>query len=273
MNRVKKKKMTGRMRSCYIALVFFFLYLPIGLVIVYSFNTSKMNILFEGFTVHWYADMLQNRPLMEALKNTLIIAVLSTAVSTVIGTLGAVGLGKYDFAGKKLLNKLLYIPVVIPEIVLGIALLCIYSAIRMTLGIITITLAHITFCIPFVIISVRARLIGMDKSLEEASMDLGANRAKTFVNIMLPLLMPGIFSGAVLSFCLSLDDIIISFFTSGPTSTTLPMKVFSMVKTGVTPEVNALFTVIMLCTIGMIAVNTGVQLRKMKSKKQGKRHA
>lgn len=255
------------MRNVYIGLVFFFLYIPIALVIVYSFNTSKMNILFEGVTAHWYADMVRNRALMDSLKNTLIIAVLSTAASTVIGTLGAVGLSKYDFIGKKLLNKLLYIPVVIPEIVLGIALLCVYSAVRMTLGIATITLSHITFCIPFVIISVRARLAGMDKSLEEASMDLGAGRVRTFVSIILPLLLPGVFSGAVLSFCLSLDDIIISFFTSGPTSTTLPMKVFSMVKTGVTPEVNALFTVIMLCTIGIIAVNTGVQLRKMKSNK------
>lgn len=265
MKRAMKKKISGSLRNFYIGLVFFFLFLPIVLVIVYSFNSSKMNILFEGVTTRWYVSMFQNKSLMDALKNTLIIAFLTTVISTVIGTIGAVGLNKYNFIGKKMLDKLLYIPVVIPEIVIGIALLCIYSALRITLGIMTITLAHITFCIPFVVISVRARMAGLDKSLEEAAMDLGANRMRTFIDILLPLLLPGVFSGAVLSFSLSLDDIIISFFTSGPTSTTLPMKVFSMVKTGVTPEVNALFTVIMLCTIGIIAVNTAVQIKKMKS--------
>ena len=267
MKLAKKKKINGRLKNVYIGLVFFFLYLPIVLVIVYSFNTSKMNILFEGFTTKWYLTMLSNKALMSALKNTVIVAVSSTLVSTVIGTLGAVGLSKYDFKGKHLLDKLLYIPVVIPEIVLGISLLCVYSALKMTLGLTTIILSHITFCIPFVIISVRARMSGLDKSLEEASMDLGANRIKTFMRVILPLLMPGVFSGAVLSFCLSMDDIIISFFTSGPTSTTLPMKVFSMVKTGVTPEVNALFTVIMLLTIGIIIINTAFQIRKMKLNK------
>ena len=203
---------------------------------------------------------------MESLWISLIIAIISTAVSTVIGTLGAVGLSKYQFRGKNLIDQLLYIPVVIPEIRLGVALLCIFSTIRMPLGILSITLSHITFCIPFVVISVRARLAGFDKFLEEAAMDLGANRVVTFWKIILPLIMPGVTSGAMLSFSLSLDDVIISFFVTGPGSTTLPLKILSMVKTGVTPEVNALSTIIMFVIIVAISINTGYQVKRLKAK-------
>jgi spermidine/putrescine transport system permease protein len=265
MNRVMRKKAGNTLKNGYIGLVFLFLYIPIGMVIVYSFNTSKMNILFEGFTTMWYNTMFRNRSLMEALWNTLIVAVYSTVISTVIGTVGAVGMSKFSFRGKNLLDKLLYIPVVIPEIVLGIALLCMYSLLNIQLGLFTIILSHITFCIPFVVITVRARLAGMDKSMEEASMDLGANRFRTFLFVTLPYLAPGVVSGAMLSFSLSLDDVIISFFTCGPGSTTLPLKVFSMVRTGVTPEVNALFTVIMLITIVLISFNTSRQVKKLRA--------
>jgi ABC-type spermidine/putrescine transport system, permease component II len=261
----KKARAAGALKNVFIALVLLFLFLPIVVVIVYSFNTSEMNILFEGFTAKWYGVIWQDYDLMDALNDTLIVAFFSTVISTVIGTIGAVGMSKYRFRGKKLLDKILYIPVVVPEIVLGIALLCMYSVMQLTLGLTTITLSHITFCIPFVIISVRARLAGLDPSLEEAAMDLGANRIKTFVRVILPLLLPGVLSGAMLSLCLSLDDIVISFFTSGPDSTTLPIYVYSMVRTGVTPEVNALYTIIMLVTIGVIAVNTVFNIRKLKS--------
>jgi spermidine/putrescine transport system permease protein len=267
MSRAFRKKAGRTLKDGYIGLVFLFLYVPIVMVIIYSLNTSKMNILFEGFTTMWYNTMFKNRTLMEALWNTLIVAFFSTAVSTVIGTIGAVGMSKYSFKGKSFLDKLLYIPVVIPEIVMGIALLCMYSLLNIQLGLLTIILSHITFCIPFVVITVRARLAGMDKSMEEAAMDLGANRVKSFWFVTLPYLMPGVASGAVLSFSLSLDDVIISFFTCGPGSTTLPLKVFSMARTGVTPEVNALFTVIMLVTIAFISFNTSVQVRKLKALK------
>lgn len=267
MKKEQKKKLRSILESSYIYLVFLFLYLPIFVVIIFSFNTSKLNIVFEGFTLKAYGTFFKNRTLMEALTNTLLIGVISTLVSTIIGTLGAIGLSKYKFPGKQIIDKLLYIPIVIPEIVLGVALLSVFSFCNIPLGIFTITLAHITFSIPFVVISVRTRLAGFDKFLEEAAMDLGANRLKTFFRVTLPLIMPGVLSGAMLSFSLSIDDVVISFFTCGPGSTTLPLKVLSLVKTGVTPEVNALSAVIMLVTIIIVSINTSMQVKKSKSLK------
>ncbi|HOO29039.1 MAG TPA: ABC transporter permease subunit [Lachnospiraceae bacterium] len=252
------------LQNLFIVLVFLFLYIPIFMVIVFSFNTSKINIVWEGFTIQWYGSFFQNRTLMESLWISLLIAVMSTAISTVIGTLGALGLSKFNFKGKDLIDQLLYIPVVIPEVVLGVALLCIYSTLNMDLGIGTITLSHVTFCIPFVVINVRARLAGFDKCLEEAAMDLGANPVLTFFKITLPLLMPGVAAGALLSFSLSLDDVIISFFVTGPGSTTLPLKILSMVKTGVTPEVNALSTIIMFTVMIIISINTGAKVKQLR---------
>ena len=278
------KKKTGWMvfQNIWIILTFLFLYLPIAVVVVFSFNTSKMNIVWEGFTLNWYGSFFLNRSLMESLENTLIIAAASTAISTVIGTIGAVGMSRYNYAGKNIIDYLLYIPIVIPEVVLGIALLCIFSICSIPLGLMSITIAHATFCIPFVVVTVRAkisgcyantalivtdaRLAGFDTFLEEAAMDLGADRFKTFMKITLPLLMPGVCSGALLAFSLSLDDVIISFFVSGPNSITLPVKIFSMVKTGVTPEVNALSTIIMIVVMIIISINTGVQVKRLKKK-------
>lgn len=266
MTKTQKKSMAGVFKNIYIYLVFLFLYLPIFYVIIFSFNTSKLNITFESFTFQWYGTFFKNRTLMEALINTLIVGILSTVISTIIGTIGAIGLSKYNFKGKQVIDKLLYIPIVIPEIVLGVALLSIYSVLSIPLGLISITLSHITFSIPFVVITVRARLAGFDKFLEEAAMDLGANRIVTFWRVTLPIILPGVLSGAMLAFSLSIDDVVISFFTSGPGSTTLPLKIFSMVKTGVTPEVNALSTVIMLVTILIIVINTSFQVKKLKAK-------
>ena len=267
MTKMQKKNISKVFKNIYIYLVFLFLYLPIFYVIIFSFNTSKLNIVFESFTVQWYGTFFKNRTLMEALMNTLIIGVVSTVVSTIIGTIGAIGLNKYRFRGRGVIDKLLYIPIVIPEVVLGIALLSIYSALSIPLGLVSLILSHITFSIPFVVITVRARLAGFDKYLEEAAMDLGANRIVTFWRVTLPLIVPGVLSGAMLAFSLSIDDVIISFFTSGPGSTTLPLKIYSMVKTGVTPEVNALSTVIMLITIVIIVVNTSFQVKELKAVK------
>lgn len=262
----KKKKRKRIFRYLYIFLVFAFIYIPMISVMVFSFNSSEMNIVFEHFTLRWYGSFFENRTLMEALWNSLYIAVAATVIATIIGTIGAVGMANYKFPLKGLVDKLLYIPIIIPEIVLGVALLTVYSFCNMPLGIWSIILAHVTFCIPFVVITVRARLAGFDKNLEEAAMDLGANRFWTFVKITLPIIMPGVISGAMLSFTLSLDDVIISFFCSGPGSTTLPLKILSMVKTGVTPEVNALSTVIMFVIILIISLNTGMQVKKLKRK-------
>lgn len=245
-----KGKIKKAFPNFYIGLIFIFLYLPIFVLIVFSFNTSKLNIFFEGFTFKWYGELFNNTDLLEAFKNTIIIAFFSTLSSGVIGTLAAVGMYRYKFKGKTLIDGLLYIPVVVPELVLGIALLSFFSLIQIPLGIFSLVLAHTSFCIPFVVLTVRARLNGFDISIEEAAMDLGASRLRTFIKVTLPVIWPGVMAGVMLAFTLSLDDVIISFFTAGPSSNTLPLKIFSMIKTGVSPDVNALFTIIILVTLG-----------------------
>lgn len=254
-------------KNSLIGLVFVFLYLPILVIVVFSFNTSKLNILFKGFTTKWYYLVFQNVQIMSALENTLTVGIVSTALATVIGTVGAVAMNKYDFPGKAVLDKVLYIPIVIPEVVLGIALLSIYSLAGIPLSLFSLILAHVTFCIPFVVLTVRSRLIGIDQTLEEAAMDLGATPFKAFMQVMLPLLIPGIISGAGFSFALSIDDVIISFFTTGPASTTFPLQVYAMVKTGITPEINAISTLMMLVIVLGIAVNAVFQVRKIKRSK------
>lgn len=256
----KKDKLFGRI---YASCVYLFLYLPIFVVIVFSFNTSKRNIVFEGFTFEWYGKMLQNFRLIEALKNTLIVASLSTVVAVIVGTLGAYGLYKYNFKGKAVIDALLYIPVVIPEIILGIALLTIFSIAKMPLGLLTLIMAHATFSMPFVVFTVKARLSGLDKSIEEAAMDLGASRIRTFFEITLPAIMPGVLSGGLLALTLSMDDVIISFFTTGPQSTTLPMQILSMVRSGVSPDVNALSTVIILITSVLVVLTQSGIIKKI----------
>lgn len=247
-----------------IGIVLVFLFLPIFVLILFSFNTSQLNITFEGFTLKWYGELFKNTTLLLALKNTLIVAIVSTVVSTVIGTISAYGLYKYDFPLKKLVNKLLYIPVVIPEIVLGISLLAIYTVFKLELGMMTLILAHISFSIPFVIINVRNVLEHMDGNLILAANDLGASKLKTFLYITIPSLMPGILSGAELAFTLSLDDVVISYFTAGPGSNTLPLEIYSIIKTGVTPDVNALITLMLLVIFIVLTISVLINLRKMK---------
>ncbi len=244
--------------------VFIFLFLPIFVLILFSFNTSELNIIFEGFTLHWYKDLFYNRSLLEALINTLLVALSSTIISTIIGTISAYGLYKYDFKGKKIINELLYIPIVIPEIVLGISLLSIYTLMKMELGMFTLILAHITFSIPFVIVSVRSSLTSMDPNLEQAASDLGADSLTTFFRVILPSLVPGILSGAELAFSLSLDDVVISYFTAGPGSNTLPLHIYSIIKTGVTPDVNALISLMLLTIFIVLTISMVISLRKIK---------
>jgi spermidine/putrescine transport system permease protein len=261
-----KNKALKSLGKAHIVLIFLFLYLPILVVVVFSFNTSKINIVFDGVTFEWYGKMLQNTRLISAFKNTLIIAFCSTIIAVTVGTLGAIGLHKYKFKGKVLVDILMYIPVVIPEIILGIALLAIFSMMHLPLGILTLIIAHATFCIPFVVFTVRARLNGFDPSIEEAAMDLGANRIRTLFEILLPSIMPGVLSGALLSLTLSMDDVIISFFTTGPQSTTLPMQIYSMVRSGVSPDVNALSTIILIGTIIIVVLTQSGIVRSVKNK-------
>ncbi len=251
------------LKNIFIALVFFFLYLPIIILVLYSFNSSKMNIVFEHFTFDWYKNLFDNRELLMAFFNTMIIAVTSTVISTIIGVIGAVGLKKYDFPFKNLINDLLYIPIVIPEIVLGISLLSIYTLMKLELGLFTIILSHIAFSIPFVIVSVRSTLNDRLKTYEEAAHDLGASNFKTFFKITLPQIKPGAVSGAILAFTLSLDDVVISYFTAGPGSNTLPLKIYSIIKTGITPDVNALTSIMLFVTIIILTTTAFVQGRKI----------
>ena len=245
-------------------IVFIFLFLPIFVLVVFSFNTSRLNIVFEGFTLYWYGELFRNPMLLEALWNTLFVAVISTVISTIIGTMSSYALRKFDFPMKKFINELLYIPVVIPDIVLGISLLCIYALIKLELGMFTLILSHIAFSIPYVIINVNSVMEMMNPNLEEAASDLGASKIKTFFHVVLPTLLPGIFSGAQLAFTLSLDDVVISYFTAGPESNTLPLQVFSMIKTGVTPDVNAMITIMLLIIFATLFISMSFNLRRIR---------
>lgn len=251
-------------KNLFIFLVFSFLYLPILVLVVFSFNTNKMNIVFDGFTLQWYKTLFENRSLLEAFMNTMIISIVSTFISTVIGTLSAYALNRYSFFGKQFIMKLLYIPIVIPEIVLGISLLSIYTLMKLDLGMFTLILSHITFSIPYVIISVRSVLEQLNPQMEDAAKDLGASSFQIFWRVILPNLIPGILSGAMLAFTLSLDDVVISYFTAGPSSNTLPLKIYSMIKTGITPDVNALSTIMLLVTLFILVIVSLKQIHKLK---------
>ncbi len=226
-----------------------------------------MNIVFTGFTFEWYKNLFSNENLLEAFKNTILIAVLSTFVSTIIGTISAVGLKKYNFFGEKFIGKLIYIPIVIPEIVLGISLLAIFALFKFELGFWTVLLAHISFSIPFVITNVRSTLYSFSPSIEEAAEDLGASNFKTFWYVTLPMIKPGVISGAILAFTLSLDDVVISYFTAGPGTNTLPLYIYSNIKTGITPDVNALTTLMLIFTVIALVVSYKIETKKQLKRK------
>ncbi len=253
-----------RYKTLFIILTLLFLYLPILILVVFSFNKSALNIKWEGFTFIWYKNLFSNKELLEAFYNTLIVAFTSTIISTIIGTISGVGLYKYNFKFKSFFNNLLYIPIVIPEVVLGLSLLSVYTLFKLQLGMFSLILSHITFSIPYVIINVRSVMAGLNPHLLEASYDLGATKTDTFFKVLLPSLMPGIKSGALLALTLSLDDVVISYFTAGPGSNTLPLKIYSMIKTGITPDVNALSTIMLIITIIILTVYTMIQFRNIK---------
>ena len=260
---MRKGKKIQKLSVVFCTFVYIFLFLPISVIVVNSFNatTTKPYMSWKGFTLEWYAKLWENTSLLEAFGNTMIIAVVSTCLATAVGTLAAVGMYRYKFKGKGLIDGLLYIPVVIPEIVLGISLLTIFAQANIPRGMLTLILAHVTFCIPFVIFNVRARLYGYDNSVEEASLDLGANRIVTFFKVTLPILSPGILGGALLAFTLSIDDVIISYFVYGQTKT-YPLKVMESVKSGVAPDVNALSTLILIGTILFVVLTQGDFFKK-----------
>jgi spermidine/putrescine transport system permease protein len=278
-------------------LVYFFLYAPIIGLIVFAFNSSRTNIFFggiitqwgplqmDGSTVvqspcgpfHWFCELTQNREVMGATKNTLTIAFTSTMIATVIGTMAALAMQRYNFRLKAFSQLSLYIPIVIPEIVMGIGILVLFSQVftflnstlglvgdsRLTLGLPTVIVSHIAFSVPFVTLVVQARLQGFDKSYEEAAMDLGANELLTFWRVTFPMILPGVLSGALLAFTLSLDDFVITFFTTGPGATTLPIYVYGLLRRIITPQVNALSTVWVVVVVSIVLLLQRIQNREI----------
>ncbi len=246
----------------YLALVLALVYLPIVVVVVYSFNVSKLDAVWGGFTLDWYKRMLANRSLMQALKNSLVLAALSCGASAVVGTIGAVGLARSSFRGKGLLEGLSALPIMIPEIILGMVFLAFFSFLGLPFGMATLVLAHTTFCIPYIFILVKGRLSGLDPAIGEAARDLGATPMRMFWDITLPLIAPAVVSGTLLAFAMSLDDVVISFFVTGPETNTLPVKIYSQIKVGVSPEINALCSIMLLVTFGIIFLANNTDFSK-----------
>lgn len=240
-------------------LVYLFLYIPIVVLILYSFNRSKQTAAWEGLTLDWYLRLFHNDLILRAVKNSLIVAVITTVVATVIGTLAALALARGSFRGKGPTQAALYLPIIIPEIVVGAALVTFFGVVQMRLSLVTVVIAHVAFCISYVAIVVRARLAGFDRSLEEAASDLGAGPWDTFRRVTLPIILPGIVAGALLVFTLSIDDYVITSFVAGVGATTLPIQIYSMLKVGVTPEVNAVSTLLLLLTVVLIVIAQRLQ--------------
>ncbi len=234
-------------------LVYLFLYVPILMLIVLSFNRSGLPTAWGGFSLKWYSELLNNRPLLTAALNSLWVAGASTLVSAVFGTLLALGLERTTRS--LVLDSFVFLPMVIPDIVLAIALLSFFTLVDIPLSLLTITLSHIVFNIAFVTAIVRTRLSLFDYSLEEASMDLGAPPLKTFFNVTLPLIMPGVIAGSLLAFTISFDEFVIAFFTAGPARPTLPILIYSMVRFGVTPDVNALATIVLAFSFVLVLLS------------------
>ena len=228
-----------------------FLYAPLVIVVAYSFNESRLNAQWTGFTFAWYQKLFQNERMLGAAWNSLIIAVVTSAVSTLLGTMAGYALYRFK---TRLLPVLVLAPIAIPEILMGVSLLIFFVMLNLTLGMVSIILSHIAFCIGFVAIVVRSRLSGMDESLTEAARDLGATPWQAFRLVTLPLIMPGVIAGALMAFTLSIDDFVITFFTAGVGSSTLPLQIYTMVKIAVTPEVNAVSTLLMLLTLVLIMI-------------------
>jgi spermidine/putrescine transport system permease protein len=251
---------------------FLFLYIPILILILFSFNASRLGGRWEGFTLQWYSALLRNEDLIQSFLNSLEVATVATVVATVIGTMTAFAMERYHFRGQTLFDGVLYMPIAIPDIVMAVSLLAFFSLTLGTLndlfgwqlrtGLPTVMISHIAFNISFVTVTVRTGLKNFDRRLEEAAADLGADEWTTFRLITLPLIMPGILAGALLAFTLSLDDYLISFFTTGPGGTTLPIEVYSRIRRSVSPEINAISTFMLLASIGLVLLSQVVQRRR-----------
>ncbi len=246
-----------KLPNIYLGVILALMYIPILLVILYSFNESKLSSVWAGFSLKWYGDLFRDRALFEALGTTVILGVISSLCAGVIGTLGAYGMSRAQFRTKGAVEYLSTLPIMIPEIILGMVFMAFFSLLGLPFGMTTLIIAHTAFCIPYVFMLVKARLVGMDKSLREAALDLGASPARVFFDITLPLVLPAVVSGMLLSFAMSIDDVIISIFVTGVDVNTLPIKIYTQLKTGVTPKINALCTLMFAATLmlcGLAAV-------------------
>ncbi|MDK1029015.1 MAG: ABC transporter permease [Anaerolineae bacterium] len=255
-NRLKQLFFNG-----YAGLVYLFLYAPIILLVVYSFNESRFPTYWTGFTLQWYRVLFDDHLVGAALKNTLIVATSSTIISTIIGTMIAIGVERYRFRTKPVVDGLLIMPIIIPDIAMAIMLLVFFKLIKMNLGLYTIIIAHVAFNISFVAIIVRARMATLGTAMEEAASDLYANEWQTFWRVTFPLLIPGILGGALFAFTLSLDDFVITNFTSGPGSTTLPVRIVGMTRRNITPEINALSTLMLISAMTLVPLSLWLQRR------------
>lgn len=248
-------KKVSKAAVVFLAVITVLNYLPIILTIVYSFNKSKLSSVWKGFSLDWYKMLLRDGDIKKALLNSIILAFLACVLALIIGVSAALAM-----RGKKLffddfISNFASLPIMIPEIILGMVFMAIFSYMNLPFGFVTMTIAHASFCVPYVFLIVRARLMGMDLSLEEAARDLGASEFETFRDVTLPYILPGIVSGLLLSFAMSFDDVVISIFTTGPSVNTLAIKIYTKMKTGITPEINALATVILVITVLIIFIS------------------
>jgi spermidine/putrescine transport system permease protein len=262
------KQNNTKLPVIYIGILLFIMYLPIFLVILYSFNASKVSALWSGFTLAWYRELFRDRSLFAALRNSVVLATLSSLAAAVIGTLGSVGLARARPKTGKIMEYIAILPIMAPEIILGMVFLAFFSLIGLPFGMFTLVIAHTAFCIPYVYLMVKARLSGLDESYLEAAKDLGASEARAFCDITLPLVCPAIISGVLLSFAMSFDDVIISVFVTGVHTNTLPIKIYSQLKTGVTPKTNALCALLFAATVllGFLSALAGARGQKHKNK-------
>lgn len=238
-----------KLLNVHAALVYLFLYAPIVVLVLFSFNKDSRNVRWSGFTLEWYGKLFHNIPLQRALWNSLQVGFIATLVASVLGTLAALALTRYRFKGRAVVTALVFLPMAVPEIVMGTSLLSFFVSLGFGLNFWTVVASHISFCVGYTTATIRSRLQGTNFTFEEAAADLGATPWQTFWLVTLPRIAPGILSGAMLAFTLSFDDFVVTFFTAGIGAGTLPLKIYSMVKFGVTPEVNAISTIALALTL------------------------
>lgn len=243
------------LKALYIALVYLFLYMPLAVAIVFSFNNASNSNAWSGFTTKWYVNLLHDQSLIKSALRSLFLAASSATVSTVVGTIMAIALHRYRFIGQKVVFGSLSVIMMSPEIIQGISLAMIFIVLGIPLGFTTLLLAHTVFCFPFVTMTVLARLKGVSRTLAEAAADLGANDVSIVRRILIPLIIPAVFAGWLMSFTLSIDDVIISFFVSGKSYEILPLKIYSMVRTGIQPDVNALCAALFFVTFAVVMIS------------------